>query len=313
VNARSLQEDLLSIPGVEGAEVEGSADKPAGLRIRIAEGADQRAVGGAIRRVLTAHGLGTDTRLPGESSGESDASPISPVPSASDDAMGSSGAPESMSSDVRDATAAPEGSAAVAVVDEEEAAAVIDLTGDAGSIEDEAIAAPDGAVDAVEQPGEQSAETAMDEPEEDSLLPRDVQSLTGTPDVSDRRADPVGAVTPQGGGASVGVSRLASVAVEEGRDGITVTVTASDGSALRQAAGSSEGGVEAAVVRATAKLAMPSAPDAAVIEIEDRRVEGVDIVMIVLDVDGRMAAGSAVVGAGRAFALARATWSALSM
>jgi hypothetical protein len=49
------------------------------------------------------------------------------------------------------------------------------------------------------------------------------------------------------------------------------------------------------------------------VEIEDRRVEGVDIVMIVLDVNGRMAAGSAVVGAGRAFALARATWSALSM
>jgi hypothetical protein len=301
VNARSLQEDLLSIPGVEGAEVEGSADKPAGLRIRIAEGADQRAVGGAIRRVLTAHGLGTDTRLPGESSGESDASPVSPVPSASDDAMGPSGTSEAMSSDGGEATAAPAGSAAVAV-EEEEAAAVIDLTGDAGSIEDGAIAEPDVAVDAVAQPGEQSAETAIDEPEEDSLLPRDVRSLTAP-------ADPVGALTPPGGA----VSRLASVAVEEGRDGITVTVTASDGSALRQAAGSSEGGVEAAVVRATAKLAMPNAPDAAVIEIEDRRVEGVDIVMIVLDVDGRMTAGSAVVGAGRAFALARATWSALSM
>lgn len=309
MNARSLQEDLLSIPGVEGAEVEGSADKPAGLRIRIAEGADQRAVGGAIRRVLTAHGLGTDTRLPGESSGESEASPVSPVPSTSDDAMGPSGTSESLSSDAGDA---PAGSAAVAVADEEEAA-VIDLTDDAVSVEEEAIAEPHGAVDAVAQPGEQSAEAAMDEPEEDSLLPRDVQSLTGTPAVSDRPSDPVGAATPQGGVVSVGISRLASVAVEEGRGGITVTVTASDGSALRQAAGSSEGGVEAAVVRATAKLAMPSAPDAAVIEIEDRRVEGVDIVMIVLDVDGRMAAGSAVVGAGRAFALARATWSALSM
>ncbi|MFO7699589.1 MAG: hypothetical protein R6W79_03155, partial [Acidimicrobiia bacterium] len=66
MNERSLQDDLLRIPGVEGAEVEGSADKPAGLRIRIAEGADQGAVGGAIRRVLTSHGLGTDTRLPGE-------------------------------------------------------------------------------------------------------------------------------------------------------------------------------------------------------------------------------------------------------
>jgi hypothetical protein len=52
VAATSLQDDLLSIPGVEGAEVEGLQDAPAGLRIRIAEGADQEAVGGAIRRVL---------------------------------------------------------------------------------------------------------------------------------------------------------------------------------------------------------------------------------------------------------------------
>ena len=45
MNPRSLEEDLLSIAGVEGAEVEGTSDKPAGLRIRIAEGADQAAVG----------------------------------------------------------------------------------------------------------------------------------------------------------------------------------------------------------------------------------------------------------------------------
>jgi hypothetical protein len=52
VVATSLQDDLLSIPGVEGAEIDGSQDAPAGLRIRIAEGADQEAVGGAIRRRL---------------------------------------------------------------------------------------------------------------------------------------------------------------------------------------------------------------------------------------------------------------------
>ena len=68
MGSRSLQDDLMQIPGVEGAEVEGSGDRPAGLRIRIAEGADQHAVGSAIRRVLTEHGLGTDTRLPGEES-----------------------------------------------------------------------------------------------------------------------------------------------------------------------------------------------------------------------------------------------------
>jgi hypothetical protein len=311
VNARSLQEDLLSIPGVEGAEIEGSADKPAGLRIRIAEGADQRAVGGAIRRVLTAHGLGTDTRLPGESTAESDVSPVAPAPAASDESVRQSGATSSSPSD----SVASGGPTAVAVVDDDEAAAVIDLTGEADPMHEveETLVPANDATDAPTEPASPTSEVGTAESEEPSLLPQASPSRVGQPSALDRRADPDPDAQPSGAGGSFVVSRLASVAVEEGRDGITVTVTASDGSALRQAAGSSEGGVEAAVVRATAKLAMPSAPDAAVIEIEDRRVEGVDIVMIVLDVDGRKAAGSAVVGAGRAFALARATWSALSM
>jgi hypothetical protein len=109
------------------------------------------------------------------------------------------------------------------------------------------------------------------------------------------------------------VARLRSVSVEEGRDGIVVTVAATDDAEVRQAAASTEGGVESAVVRATARLARPDGPDAIVVDIEDRRVEGIDIVMIVLDIDGSMLAGSAVVGAGRAFALGRATWAALSL
>jgi F420-0:gamma-glutamyl ligase-like protein len=111
----------------------------------------------------------------------------------------------------------------------------------------------------------------------------------------------------------LGVPRLASVSVEEGRDGIVITVATTSGERVRQPAASTEGGVESAVVRATARLALPEAPDATVVDIEDRRVEGADIVMIVLDVDGRLHAGSAVVAAGRAFALGRATWAALTL
>ena len=50
-----------------------------------------------------------------------------------------------------------------------------------------------------------------------------------------------------------------------------------------------------------------------VIDIEDRRIEGVDIIMIVLDANGQIVTGSAVVAAGRAFALGRATWAALAV
>ena len=103
------------------------------------------------------------------------------------------------------------------------------------------------------------------------------------------------------------------MAVAEGRDGIVISVTSSDGRTESQIAGSTEGGVESAVVRATARLALPDAPLASVVDIEDRRIAGTDIVMIVLDVDGQMAAGSSVVHAGRPFALGRATWAALTL
>jgi hypothetical protein len=62
-----------------------------------------------------------------------------------------------------------------------------------------------------------------------------------------------------------------------------------------------------------ARLAAPNNPDPIVIDIDERRIEGVDIVMIVLDCNGRVAAGSSVIGAGRAYALARATWAAVAV
>jgi hypothetical protein len=304
VNARSLQEDLLSIPGVEGAEVEGSSDRPAGLRIRIAEGADQRAVGGAIRRVLTSHGLGTDTRLPGESNADASPPQIAPVTaigSPDDDAAEPGSATESEVVD----QASP-----VAIADVEPSA-VIDLTDDEelddrarpDELEDEGTTVQG---DGSGTGGDTTAQVARPLVEGDASEGPTAAMTAATEPISGQRTGADPHVTE-------GVARLSSVAVEEGRTGIVVTVSASDGSSVRQAAASTEGGVEAAVVRATAQLALPESPTATVVEIEDRRVEGVDIVMIVLDVNGRMAAGSAVVGAGRAFALARATWSALSM
>ncbi len=109
------------------------------------------------------------------------------------------------------------------------------------------------------------------------------------------------------------VARIDSVAVVEARAGIIVTVSASDGTEASEAASSTEGGVEKAVVKATARLVDLASPDPIIVEIEDRRVDGVDIVMIVLDADGTLVTGSAVVAAGRPFALGRATWAALAL
>jgi hypothetical protein len=264
VSARSLQDDLIQIPGVEGADVEGSGDTPAGLRIRIAEGADQQAVGGAIRRVLTAHGLGTDTHLPGEPSENAEGD--SEVDSANVEQVTAEAPVDPPVIEEVDIESEPIVST-VAIMEDDVAPEVVDITEDA--------------IDVVPQV---DAEPEVFEPQE-----------------------------PEPPHEANAVARLRSVSVEEGRDGIVVTVAATDDAEVRQAAASTEGGVESAVVRATAQLARPDSPDVIVVDIEDRRVEGIDIVMIVLDIDGSMLAGSAVVGAGRAFALGRATWAALSL
>jgi hypothetical protein len=302
VSARSLQDDLMDIPGVEGADVEGSGETPAGLRIRIAEGADQQAVGGAIRRVLTAHGLGTDTHLPGEPSEESVsddgvddvAEPAvveheDPVAQAhGEEAAGEPAAGEQAEIEKVEVEVEPEPTPSAVAIMEDEVTEVIDLTEDAA---DELLAA---AIDEANAPVALALEP--DPPE-----PNQIEAPRASAPPTDEHPE-IGLV-----------ARLRSVSVEEGRDGIVVTVTATNDAEVRHAAASTEGGVESAVVRATARLARPEAPDAIVIDIEDRRVEGIDIVMIVLDIDGSMLAGSAVVGAGRAFALGRATWAALSL
>jgi len=285
VIATSLQDDLLRIPGVEGAEVDGSQDAPAGLRIRIAEGADQQAVGGAIRRVLSSHGLGTDTRLPGE--------PTVHVEPRDD--PGTVALLTSETDEPRSAQEAPEDAGRT----------IIDLTDDRGEIP-EPEPEPEPEPLASRESDEQLQESAAPEsPASESVplfvRPRDPEDAVPVEKV----------IPPQAAGAMI--TRIERVAVEERRSGITVTVGASDGTEVTEVASSTEGGVELAVVKAAAKLADPAAPDPTVVEIEDRRVEGVDIVLIVLDVDGELATGSAIVVAGRVFALGRATWAALAL
>ena len=140
-------------------------------------------------------------------------------------------------------------------------------------------------------------------------VPRLVEGLVATVEARVQDADD----EPSPSASRDSIARFNSVAVIEGRSGIIVTVTDSNGAEMSHVASSSEGGVEAAVVKAAASLVDPKSPDPLVVEIEDRRVEGVDIVMIVLDMDGELFAGSAVVGAGRAFALGRAAWAALAL
>jgi len=52
-----LRDELLSVPGVDSAVIEGEGLTPEGVRVRLAAGVDAAAVGEEVRRVLAAHGL----------------------------------------------------------------------------------------------------------------------------------------------------------------------------------------------------------------------------------------------------------------
>ena len=61
--AESLRDELMSIPGVEAAEFDGSSATPEGVKVRLAAGVDVEAVGEEIQRVLTEHGLRSELVL----------------------------------------------------------------------------------------------------------------------------------------------------------------------------------------------------------------------------------------------------------
>ncbi|MEA3502121.1 MAG: hypothetical protein U9R47_05045 [Actinomycetota bacterium] len=52
-----LRDDLLSLPGVESARIDGDAMAPTGVRVHLAPDVDAAAVGDEIKRVLSLHGL----------------------------------------------------------------------------------------------------------------------------------------------------------------------------------------------------------------------------------------------------------------
>jgi hypothetical protein len=101
------------------------------------------------------------------------------------------------------------------------------------------------------------------------------------------------------------------VSVTEGRDGIMVTAANLSSEAAALAAGPSEPAVDQAVVAAVAELVgVMSLP--LIRSIDERDLAGTPVVTIVLEEGGRRLVGSAVVEGGRAYAVGRAVWTALS-
>lgn len=65
LTADLLRDQLLNLPGVESAVIEGDALTPEGVRVRLSAGVDAASVGEAVQRVLAAHGLRSEIAAPG--------------------------------------------------------------------------------------------------------------------------------------------------------------------------------------------------------------------------------------------------------
>jgi hypothetical protein len=105
---------------------------------------------------------------------------------------------------------------------------------------------------------------------------------------------------------------LESVRVEERAANVEVTVTAGDGRQATRQGPPTEEGLAAAVIEAVGVLLVGALPR--VIAVDWATANGSRVVTVVLEApDGAKGAGAGLVRASRAFAIARAAWSALTL
>lgn len=259
----SLREDLLRIPGIEVAELEGDASAPDGVRVRLQAGVDVESVGEEIRRVLAAHGLRselTDRFRPRSVPHQVDRPP--PPPSDSDRAW----TPATPLQEVPAAEAGPP-----------------EAAGDA--VESAVVTAPSPEPDEEAQPVEESGPViVLDSTEEEESWPP-------------KWPEPAG---------------LESVAVEEGRAGVVVRVTSTTGSVVARPAVGVTSGIDEAITAAVASL-FGADPAPVLLSVTEGEIVGTAMVTVVLDAGrGSRLVGSAVLEGGRAYAVGRAAWAALS-
>ncbi len=122
------------------------------------------------------------------------------------------------------------------------------------------------------------------------------------PPAVESASEPVPAAAPGAG--------LAAIRTEERRDGIAVTAVSTDGRTVTERGIATIEGLMRAVVLATGALADGRAPK--VLSVERTLANGSEAIMVVVErFDGTKGAGAAMVRATRAYAVGRATWSAM--
>lgn len=139
--------------------------------------------------------------------------------------------------------------------------------------------------------------SSLDERETEQSLEPEVEIRDGKPYTSDL---------------AIGLGAgLESVSVAEGHGGVAVTAVGRSVETTVRASGVSGPAVDQAVVSAVADLAGAAAPPL-ICSLDERELAGTPVVTIVIEANGQRLVGSAVVEGGRAYAVGRAVWAALS-
>jgi len=110
----------------------------------------------------------------------------------------------------------------------------------------------------------------------------------------------------------VGRSLLARVRVQEDRDGVAVTIETDDGRSITRRGRPSDAGVREAVVAAVGELSGDQPPPVLLAAEEHILGDHTMVTVLLQRHDGSFHVGSALIGAEKAFALARAAWAAMS-
>ena len=112
--------------------------------------------------------------------------------------------------------------------------------------------------------------------------------------------------------AAPGRRLLTRVRVQEDRDGVAVTVDTDDGRSVTRRGRPSDAGVREAVVAAVGELSGDQSPPV-LVAVEEHSLGDHGMVTVLLQRhDGSYHVGSALIGAEKAFAIARAAWAAMS-
>ena len=105
---------------------------------------------------------------------------------------------------------------------------------------------------------------------------------------------------------------LSRVRVQEDRDGVAVTIDTDDGRSVTRRGRPSDAGVREAVVAAVGELSGDQPPPVLMAVEEHGLVDHRLVTVLLQRHDGSYHVGSALIGAEKAFALARAAWAAMS-